>query len=263
MKLIHLSDLHLVEPGGLLWGLDPLTRLDACLTDIAAFHSDAAFCVITGDLAERGEVAAYEQLHSRLANFPISTHLILGNHDDRSNYRGVFGGSGYAQAALVQDSYQFLFLDTLKGPPSSAGRYDLPRQDWLKARLHEAAGRPSFIFMHHPPFDIGHPLMDRIKLDEAEQFADLLEGHDVRHIFFGHAHRPVSGTWRGIGFSAVPGLNHQLPLVGASVPTVYSDEPPMYAVVLIESGDVVVHSDAFLSRKPAQMAPDAEREDWF
>ena len=67
----------------------------------------------------------------------------------------------------------------------------------------------------------------------------------------------------GIAFSALPSLNHQLPLVGGSVETVYSDEPPMYAVVTIEDRMTVVHSDAYLHRAPARMAKDAERGNWY
>jgi 3',5'-cyclic AMP phosphodiesterase CpdA len=266
MKFIHITDLHLVRPGDRLWGLDPLARFEACLDDVARHHADAAFCVITGDLAERGEAAAYEALRDRLARFPLPAHLLLGNHDDRAQYLKVFGGadaSGHVQKALRRDGRTFLFLDTLKGPPSSAGRYDPPRREWLKSELGKAAGTPISIFMHHPPFDIGHTLMDLIKLDDVEDFATVLHGHDVRHIFFGHAHRPISGQWRGIMFSALPGLNHQLPLVDGSVATVYSDEPPMYSVVLLEDDRTVIHSDAFLNRRAADMPADAERGTWY
>jgi 3',5'-cyclic AMP phosphodiesterase CpdA len=188
---------------------------------------------------------------------------MLGNHDDRASYRSVFGGSGHVQHAVEREGAHLLFLDTLKGPPSSAGLYDAPRRAWLAAQLSRAAGAPVYLFMHHPPFDIGHPLMDLIKLEDAESFAALLKGHDIRHIFFGHAHRPISGVWNGIGFSALPSLNHQLPLVGGAVPTVYSDEPAMYAVVTLTPGMTLVHADAFLDRRPARMPEDAERGNWF
>ncbi|CAN5459654.1 phosphodiesterase [soil metagenome] len=266
MKIIHVTDLHLVPAGERLWGLDPMTRLDACLDDLARHHSDAAFCVITGDLAERGEPAVYRALSERLARFPIETHLLVGNHDDRSAYLAEFpraDESGFAQTSLVRDGRHFLFLDTLKGPPSSAGLYCEARRRWLAAALDKAKGAPVYLFMHHPPFDIGHALMDRIKLDDAGAFAALLGGHRIAHLFFGHAHRPMSGQWRGIPFSALPSLAHQLPLTGGSVETVYSDEPPMYAVVLIEDDRTIVHSDAFLNRKRAQMREDAERETWY
>ena len=266
MKFIHITDLHLVAPGGILWGLDPLARLEACLADIAAHHGDANFCAITGDLAERGEIAAYEALQRRLAAFPIETHLLLGNHDDRANFLSVFGGAddaGFIQHKLSREGSHFLFLDTLKGPPSSAGLYDAPRRAWLQGQLQAAGGAPIYLFMHHPPFAIGHDLMDLIKLDDTEVFAGLLKGHNIRHIFFGHAHRPISGQWRGIPFSALPSLAHQLPLTGGSVETIYSDEPPMYAAVLIEDDRTIVHADAFLNRTAAQMHKQAERGDWY
>jgi hypothetical protein len=37
----------------------------------------------------------------------------------------------------------------------------------------------------------------------------------------------------------------------------------MYSVVYLEDGHVIVHSDAFLDRKPAEMPVNAEREGWL
>ena len=77
-----------------------------------------------------------------------------------------------------------------------------------------------------------------LSLTEAEAFGDLISSHkNIRHIFFGHVHRPVFLTWRGITCSACPGINHQMPLVGRAVSTKFSVEPPMYAVIEIENGD--------------------------
>jgi Icc protein len=268
MKFIHVSDLHLVPKGDKLWGLDPFTRFEACLDDIAKFHHDAAFVVISGDLAERGEVLAYRQLKARLADFPIETHLMLGNHDDRGHFFSVFpegprDDAGFVQSAITREDGLFLLLDTLKGPPSSAGLYSTERKAWLKAELTRAGERPVYLFMHHPPFSIAHDLMDQIMLDDAEDFLALLVGHAVRHVFFGHAHRPVSGQFRGMSFSAPPSLVHQLPLVSGSVATIYSDEPAMYAVVHASFDKVLVHMDAFLNRAAAQMDPAAERGTWL
>lgn len=268
MKFIHVSDLHLVPKGDKLWGLDPFARLEACLDDIVKFHRDAAFLVVSGDLTEKGEVLAYRQLHARLADFPIETHLMLGNHDDRGHFLSAFPDAprdraGFVQHAFTRDDAVFLLLDTLKGPPSSAGLYCAQRKAWLKAELVKAGKRPVYLFMHHPPFSIAHDLMDLIMLDDADEFLDLLHGHAVRHIFFGHAHRPVSGQFRGLSFSAPPSLVHQLPLVSGSVATIYSDEPAMYAVVHAGPDKVLVHMDAYLNRAPADMDPEAERGDWY
>ena len=265
MKFIHLTDLHLVPPPQKLWGFNPFARLDQCFADIAKYHGNAEFCAISGDLTERGDVEAYIALKERLKQFPLPVHLMMGNHDDRANFLKVFGGpveNGYVQHRVVHGGQHFLFLDTLNGPPSSAGLYDEPRREWLKNALADAGDAPVHIFMHHPPFHIHHPLMDLIPLEDGEGFGGLLAGYNVRHLFFGHAHRTISGQWRGISYSALPGLCHQLPLVGGSVPTIYSDEPPMYGVVHLKGDQITVHYDAFVHRTPAQMGADEERGGW-
>ena len=62
MKFIQISDIHLGSPGKKINGCDPCERLLSCLGDIIFWHSDADFCVITGDLTEFAEPAAYRFL---------------------------------------------------------------------------------------------------------------------------------------------------------------------------------------------------------
>jgi Icc protein len=268
VKFVLISDLHLVPPGEKLWGLDPRDRFARCLDDIARHHGDASFCVITGDLVDKPAADSYAQLKSMIDEFPIRTFLLIGNHDERECFRSVFGNQHCDRLGFVQNShafggYQCLFLDTFKGGDTSAGIYCERRSRWLTNQLKAARGRKVFLFMHHPPFDIGHSLMDLIKLEDAEAFYDIIKGHDIRYLFFGHAHRPIGGMWHGIPFAAPPSINHQVPLIGGSVPTVYSDEPAMYAVVLAEDDRTVVHMDAFLNRKAASMQTTAERGNWY
>ncbi len=260
MKFIHVTDPHLVAPGQKLWGNDPFARLEACLEDIAAHHGDAAFCFISGDLTDRGEPAAYEGLKERLSAFPLKTVLMLGNHDARERYFAAFPEApcdpyGFAQQVLDIEERRFLFLDTVSEPGNSAGWYCADRQAWLRDQLETAAG-DVYIAMHHPPFDIDIKYMDRIKLEQHEAFADLIAGHGtVRHLFFGHVHRAVFGSWRGVPYSALPALNHQVPLVRGSVNSPYSDEPPMYGVISLKDDQVLMHYDAFWDRKELPEPP--------
>ena len=84
---------------------------------------------------------------------------------------------------------------------------------------------------------------------------EILEtAKNLRHFFFGHVHRPLSGCWRGLPFSAQRSLVHQVPLdfnQRRSVP--YDHDPPHYAVILIDDDQVVVHHHEFLEdrRLPA------------
>jgi 3',5'-cyclic AMP phosphodiesterase CpdA len=253
MKLIHITDTHLVAPGKLLFGLDPQARLAACIDDIASHHADAALCVITGDLAHRGELAAYEALAAELDRLPMPVHALVGNHDAREPFRAAFPAAardadGFVQAVVRRDEGDFIFLDTLD-EGVHGGRLCDARLGWLAARLDEAGQRPVYLFMHHPPFAVGMTWLDEIALGEPERLARVVEGHDIRHLFYGHVHRPVCGSWRGIPVSTMRGTNHQVPFdLGPRIETLPTHEPPAYGVVLIEPDCVVVHFHDYLDR---------------
>lgn len=254
MKLIHITDLHLVEPGRSLYQLDPYERLALCIDDVLAHHTDAAMCVITGDLAHKGELAAYGGLATQLGRLPMPVHAIPGNHDRREPMRQALprvpdDGHGFMQWVDRRAEGDFIFLDTLD-EGVNGGRYCDARAAWLASRLREAGDRPVYLFMHHPPFAVGIPSLDVMSLAEPERFAALLRGRrNIRHLFYGHVHRPVCGSWRGIPVSTMRGLAHQVPLDLVSLaPVPKSHEPPAYAVVFIEDEQVTVHFHDFLDR---------------
>ena len=256
MKIVHLSDLHLPEPGQTLWGLDAYARVEAALLDIRRWHSDAEFCVISGDLTDRGSQGAYAWLADRLEAMPMESILMIGNHDSREAMRDAFpdlmdDGNGFVQGVRHTRHGSFLCLDSYKDG-TSPGQYCEKRQAWLRAALVAAEG-PLRIFMHHPPFDIGVPYMDRIKLEDSETFAQLIAPHEICHLFFGHVHRACFLTWQGIPCNALPGTNHQVPLVRGSVRSRYSVEPAMYGVILIDGAQTIVHLDAYDDRSNAEM----------
>lgn len=252
MKIIQVTDIHMVPPGRNLLGLSPRARLEACFADINRNHGDAACCILTGDLADRGEPAAYDELRDLLDGLKLPWHLMIGNHDDRASFIKAFprqplDSNGFVQQALELAAGRLLLLDTNE-PGSGAGSYCADRAAWLEAELERAAGRPVYLFMHHPPFDINIPSLDRIKLLEIGELARVLEGRgNIRHLFFGHVHRPVSGSWRGIPFSALRSTVHQVPLDFATKRKVpYSYEPPAYAVIFLEPEQTLVHFHDYL-----------------
>lgn len=253
MKFIHVTDLHVIA-GGLLYGLDPTERLTACVEDMMRNHPDAAFVAVTGDLTHDGSTQSYLQLKRLLAGLTLPTHLMIGNHDSRANFRDVFGTGqidpkGFVQHSRRTPSGRFLFLDT-NADGQSHGVLDDARLEWLAEELRASADEPVFLFMHHPPFPVMVPSMDAIALREVDRFAGLIsERGNVRHIFFGHVHRPISGTWRGIPFTNLPGLNHQVAL-DFKTPDVVpgSHEPPAYAVVFVEAESTIIHLHQFLDR---------------
>lgn len=253
MKIVQITDTHLVPPGQRLHGLDPQSRLEACVADICENHADAELCIHTGDLAHKGEIASYRLLRECLSGLPIPIHYMVGNHDDRDNLRKVFpevasDDAGFIQTALDVTAGRLILLDTME-QHEKYGTFCDGRAAWLKAQLETCENRPAFLFMHHPPFKIGIPSTDRIRLTRgAELFAETITPFsNIRHIFLGHTHRPVAGSWRDIPISMFRGTNHQVPFdLVHELPMPRSHEPPAYGVIFLNSDSVIIHYHDFM-----------------
>ena len=253
MKFLHVTDTHLLKPGVQNLGLDPAERLRACVADILAEHADAQFCVITGDIAHWGEAQAYGSFAQIMASLPMPLHILLGNHDDRETFKACLpqvevDSNGFIQTCIDQPDGRYLMLDTLD-PGKPSGIYCVQLQGWLRARLDSAGEQPVYLFMHHPPFDLGIPALDRIGLANQGEFAALVAGRrNIRHLFFGHAHRPISGSWQGIPISTLFGTAHQVALdIEDRGLLRYTQEDPCYGVVLVNDDAVIVHQRNYLA----------------
>lgn len=250
-SFVLFSDTQLVPPGQLNFDLDPAARLRACVAAINEECPQSACCVVTGDLTHWGEVAAYRVLKEELAQLAMPCYLLMGNHDCRQAFLSVFAehsveASGFIQYAAELGDTRLLFLDTLE--PGRRGGYLCPqRLAWLKSQL-ERGGRV-LLFMHHPPFAVGLPCMDGDGLSNSDELLACLWPHRdiIQHLFFGHLHRTVSGTWHGMGFSCPLSLVHQTPFDFTETrPDYVSMESPQYCKVLLYPDRLVVHHRAFL-----------------
>lgn len=251
MKLIHVSDIHLTASGEDLFCANPHERLDQCIAHINHAHGDADLCVVTGDLTHWGEPDAYRQLRAALDIAEVPLALLLGNHDDRANFKEAFperatDPNGFVQEALEVPVGRFLLMDT-KEPGTHAGSYCDQRLEWLSEQLRAGRGTPHFLFMHHPPMPVHVASMDRIGQQDSDALKACLQDHaaDIRHIFFGHCHMPMSGSYLGIPFSSIRSINHPLWPDYPSETITIADLAPHYAVVLIDDDAVVIHHEEF------------------
>lgn len=257
LKLIHLTDTHVIGGDALLYGSDPRRRLEQAVASINADHGDAELVVVTGDLTHWGDSDAYVAFARSIAGLSMPYVLMVGNHDNTPAFAASFPDArrdddGFVQSAMQTSQGLMLFLDTSL-PETHAGGYCARRRQWLGRQLETTDG-PVLLFMHHPPFAVGIRGMDAIMLREAEAFWAVLSphAHRVRHLFFGHLHRALCGNWRGISFSCLPALNHQVALDLKAGPDVVHGNlaPPAYGVVLADDDRILVHQHAFLDSSP-------------
>jgi 3',5'-cyclic AMP phosphodiesterase CpdA len=250
--IAQISDMHVSTPGSRNdEHYRTAAHLEGAVLHLNALAPRPDAVLVTGDLVERGETEEYERLRALLDPLTMPAYLIPGNHDDRENLPRVFDrhrylprDSGFIQYVIEDWPVRLVALDTLI-PGESGGRLCAERLTWLDARLAEAPGRPTIVFMHHPPFVTGMRKMDEMGLDGVEDLAAVIRRHPhVERIACGHLHRPIVRRFAGTVASTCPATAHQLALdLGPESRLAIVMEPPacMLHVWLGEGEGLVSH----------------------
>ena len=255
-KIIVMSDIHLTSGGRKIIGLDPVKKLESALKHICDTHPDSCHLVLTGDLAHYGTLAEYTILKDMLFNIDIPVTFMMGNHDTRENFCKVFpfvklDEFGFLQSALHFQEFVLLCLDTLNFDHSNDTRHQgflcERRLSWLEKQLKVAKGKKVILFMHHPPCSVGFKAMDKIRLNNADEFYKILDKYkNVIHIIAGHIHRTISGNNRGYSFSIFKSTCHQMPMMFESESVKLSTvEPSSYGILCLSDNGVIVHSEDY------------------
>jgi 3',5'-cyclic AMP phosphodiesterase CpdA len=134
----------------------------------------------------------------------------------RRELRGAYrylGDAGPFLSYTVEDfPVRLIGLDTVI-PGEGGGEICAEREAWFADRLAEGDGRPTLVFMHHPPFATGVHGMDEIMCRVSASFGALVRSHpEIERILCGHYHRPIVRRWNGTVGYVVPGVAHQVAL---------------------------------------------------
>lgn len=256
--LVHLSDTHLRAAGSRLYDeIDSAERLERVLETIesSGLHPDAV--VITGDLADFGEAAAYRQLRSLVGPFAarLGTRIVwvMGNHDDRPAFRAALLGDDSADLAPIDrvdelDGLRLITLDTTV-PGHHHGELGDAQLGWLRDVLATPAPLGTILAMHHPPVPSVLPLAATVELRDQSRLAEVLRGSDVRTIIAGHLHYSTFATFAGIPVSVASATCYTQDLtvpVGGTRP---QDAAQGYNLVHVYD-ETIVHSVVALPSAP-------------
>ena len=251
-KFIWMSDPHMVARGGVL-GHDPRARLRAAVAFINTHHSDARFCIISGDLVDGGGAEDYRALAAILKDLVVPVYPMVGNHDDRALLRAHLavppgGMTDFVQYAVPDlTGARILCLDTLT-PGSGDGSFCAARLKWLGACLAESAD-PTYVFMHHPPFALELPCLDdSCNRDGAAMMAAFRDAPQIRHLFMGHIHQAITGRVGGIPFATMRAILYQAP--PPEPPWDWENfapalVPPALGVITLRDGDAILRYQDF------------------
>lgn len=244
-QIVQLTDLHLfADPAERQTGVPTRETFREVLELVGARHSDFDLCVLTGDLAHDERRETYEALRDLLGDWVPRCRFLPGNHDDRRFLRQVFpevvaGGRGPIGFATDRGPWRIIGLDT-HVPGEIRGRIDEGQLHWLESELAAHAGRPTLLFMHHPPISVRSAWLDRLGLEEAEQFERLiLASPQVKLIATGHVHHEFRGRLGGAEVCTAPSTGVQFDPSGDE--SHYAAERPGYRVITLEGANHETH----------------------
>ncbi|MDD4867410.1 MAG: phosphodiesterase [Mycobacterium sp.] len=206
--LLHISDTHLVAQGSLYGAVDADGQLRELLEQLADARLRPDAIVLTGDLTDKGEPAAYRKLRAVMEPFAaeLGAELVwvMGNHDDRFALRGALLDEAPSMAPLdhvcMIDGLRVITLDT-SVPGHHYGEISASQLAWLAAQLDAPAPYGSVLALHHPPIPSVLDLAVTVELRDQAALGRVLRGSDVRAILAGHLHYSTNATFVNIPVS--------------------------------------------------------------
>jgi 3',5'-cyclic AMP phosphodiesterase CpdA len=203
--IVQISDPHVPADGFLFDRVDACARVQASVGMIAAAGCSPDVLVLSGDVADRGEAAAYIRLRpvidAALERFAAKLLVAPGNHDDvallRAHLLAREPTSGPLDEVLRVGGLRLIGLDS-SVPGEVHGELDDAQLDALADELATPAPDGTVLVVHHPPIWSTTPMSELVALREPERLAAVIRASDVRLVLSGHTHRVSAGTLAGV-----------------------------------------------------------------
>jgi 3',5'-cyclic-AMP phosphodiesterase len=233
MLIAQISDLHFLPKGTLAFGrVDVAGCLERAIDHLNALHPRPDGVLITGDLTNDGDAAAWAELMAMLGRLDAPLYPLPGNHDARELMRAAFAhlellpADGPLCFAVDLGPLRLIGLDSLI-PGDPAGRLGPEQLAWLDSHLADRPEKPTLVALHHPPFRTGIDHMDAMMLEDGAALAAVIRRHpQVERILCGHVHRSVQCRFAGTIAQIAPGTAHAVRLALAGEPARWVMEPP-------------------------------------
>jgi Icc protein len=236
VTILQITDLHLLGGDGeRLLGVDTFDSLRAVLEQALGEQRPDAL-LVTGDLTQNGEPAAYARVDTLLRERFDGPRLVLpGNHDLTA------GIAPYLQtpAALDLGGWTVVGMDSHKDNEVGAS-VDATDVAAVKAACLRATerGRPVLLAAHHPPVCVGCPWLDRDRIQNADELLEWLSEHTtVAAMVFGHIHQAYDGRQHGVVLLGTPSTCFQFQPESASF--ALDDRMPGYRWITLQGNGTV------------------------
>lgn len=187
-EILHLTDLHLLATrAARLHGWPVADCFERALADALAYAPQAAALVLGGDLVDDESRSGYRWLNERLAAVGRPVLAIAGNHDDPAVMQATLSAA-WVHGSLHVGGWRLLGVCSHR-PGADHGSLGNQERERLAGEL-AADSRPTLVCIHHPPFTVGSPWIDAMRLTDGNALWAILRRHrHVRGLLCGHVHQ--------------------------------------------------------------------------
>ena len=196
-----ISDTHInADPAAVNRGNNMTDNFRRVVGQVLELAERPAGVIMSGDCAHlTGQPGDYAQLAELLQ--PVSkagcpVHMMMGNHDERVNFRRGFARQlpeqplveGRLVSVVETRRANWFLLDSLDQVNTTPGVLGVAQRQWLAEALDARPDKPALIVGHHNP-RFGNPKENNTGLlDTDELFALLSPRKQVKAYIFGHTH---------------------------------------------------------------------------
>jgi 3',5'-cyclic-AMP phosphodiesterase len=207
LMVVQISDLHLFEDEGQnLLGWNTWGSFKKILAQLDLHSLPPDLILLTGDLSQDETEASYQKILEHLVPLGIPTYWLPGNHDHVLTMERVLDRPPvYADKSVCKGGWQFLLLNT-NVPGNVYGALSSESLAWLEVQLSNMPSHQhTLISMHHPPFWVGSPWLDRSGLHNTDAFFEIIDRHpQVQLVLVGHVHQEFQCVRNNVTYLSTP-----------------------------------------------------------
>lgn len=221
VQLLQISDTHCYAQDStpLEWttpAIYPNQHVTRVLQHLSTHYAHYHALLISGDLAQQEVPETYQRLNAQLTQFPLSIHVLMGNHDTTSLAHTYLERRFWSPAFIQYGHWHLLMVDTNR-PQQPDGHLSTEQYQALDQYLATIPAQDYVVIvMHHHPMPIQSAWMDVMGLQQAEQFWQWAAQYPaIQAVLHGHIHQEFTGHYhyangRNVAVYGTPATSVQL-----------------------------------------------------